>query len=142
MKYARLLILAFLCAAITLSLPTSSHAQFGKLKDKAKKAVEKKIDGDKKTEPKETEEAKETTEATESDSAKSDSTAAPADEFKLYTKFDFVPGQTVLFYDDLAGEEIAEFPSRWKLDGGVFEIAKVGKESWIMSSTRGEILPK
>ncbi len=142
MQYARLLILALLCGAITLSLPQTGSAQFGKLKDKAKKAVEKKIEGDKKTEPKEAEEAKEATESTTPDSAKADSTATPADEFQLYTKFDFVPGQTVLYYDDLSQEEMAEFPSRWKLDGGVFEVAKVGKEPWIMVSNRGEIRPK
>lgn len=141
MKFARVLVLALLCAALGMALPQTGHAQFGKLKDKAKKEVEKKIEGDK-TKPEEQKEAKEETEEAGKDSAKADSTGAPADEFQLYTKFDFVPGQTVLYYDDLAGEEIAEFPSRWSLDEGVFEIAKVGKESWIMASTRGAISPK
>ncbi len=141
MKFARVLVLALLCAALGIALPQTGHAQFGKLKDKAKKAVEKKIEGDK-TKPEEQKEAKEETEEAGKDSAKADSIGAPADEFQLYTKFDFVPGQTVLYYDDLAQEEIAEFPSRWSLDEGVFEIAKVGKEPWIMASARGEIRPK
>lgn len=113
-------------------------AQFGKLKDKVKKEAEKKIAVPKK------EEAPATTEtaAEKPAPATTDSTKPAGDSFQLYTKFDFVPGQRVLYYDDLAREEMGEFPSRWGLTTGVFEIAKVGAQPWIMCSARGQIYPK
>jgi outer membrane protein OmpA-like peptidoglycan-associated protein len=116
--------------------PDVSHAQLGKLKDKIKKEVEKKVE-----KPKEAEKpAEEATDSSEAKPAPVDS--SKGDDFQLYTKFDFVPGQKVLFLDDLAGEETGEFPSRWKLVTGVFEIAQVKGENWIMGSARGEIVPK
>ncbi len=126
--------------ALVLTGTESGFAQLGKLKSKVKKEVEKKA-----TEPKKTEEPKKDSTAsaeTEPQAAKSDSAAPAADNFQLYTKFDFVPGQKVLFYDDLSQEELGEFPSRWNLKSGVFENAKVGNDMWIMASSRGEIRPK
>ena len=123
-------------------------AGLGGLTDKVKKEAEKQIS----TQPKAEMPAPDSTPAAEapsdaapeaaSPSAKADSTATGGDDFQLYTKFDFVPGQKVLYYDDLSGEEMGEFPSRWKLKSGVFEIARVGKDPWIMASARGEISPK
>jgi outer membrane protein OmpA-like peptidoglycan-associated protein len=60
----------------------------------------------------------------------------------LYTKYDFVPGDRVIFYDDLADEEEGEFPFRWNLEKGVFEIARMGGEYWILCTDDGYILPK
>ncbi|MCM2271598.1 MAG: OmpA family protein [candidate division Zixibacteria bacterium] len=140
MKYARILLFLLLCTALAIALPQSSNAQFGKLKDKAKKAVEKKISG----EEVKKEEAQDTTAGADEDGSREESKTPPpaGEQFQLFTKFDYVPGQTVLFYDDLSGEELGEFPSRWSLDGGVFEIAKVGQDNWIMASARGGISPK
>ncbi|MCU0640456.1 MAG: CsgG/HfaB family protein [Candidatus Krumholzibacteria bacterium] len=47
--------------------------------------------------------------------------AVRAQDMKLYTKYDFIPGDKVIFYDDLSGEEQGEFPSKWSLVEGVFE---------------------
>lgn len=129
-----------LCLATVLFVSEPAHAQLGKLKDKVKKEVEKKT-----TESKKPEEPKKDT-ASAADAApanpSADSVAPAADDFQLYTKFDFVPGQKVLFYDDMSGEELGEFPSRWSLQEGVFENARVGDQMWIMASARGEIRPK
>jgi outer membrane protein OmpA-like peptidoglycan-associated protein len=113
-------------------------AQFGKLKDKIKKEAEKKIAVPKKEDAPQAAD----TSASASAPAAADSTKPAGDGFQLYTKFDFVPGQRVLFYDDLSREELGEFPSRWGLTSGVFEIAKVGTQPWIMCSARGQIYPK
>jgi OOP family OmpA-OmpF porin len=67
---------------------------------------------------------------------------ATAEDMALYTKYDFVPGDKVIFYDDLSGEEIGEFPSRWDLDRGVFEVVKQGNENYIMCSDEGYIRPR
>lgn len=50
----------------------------------------------------------------------------------LWSKFDFVPGDRVIFEDNLEGEENGEFPSRWDLKEGVVEVAEFGGENVIM----------
>ena len=74
------------------------------------------------------------------------STPAPtgpvAEDMTLYTKYDFVPGNKVIYFDDLEGEEEGEFPYRWNLDQGVFEIARMGGEYWILCTDDGSIRPK
>ena len=60
----------------------------------------------------------------------------------LYTKYDFVPGDKVIFYDDMKDDEEGEFPYRWNLDRGVYEVVRLGKEFWIMASDNGSIRPK
>ncbi len=65
-----------------------------------------------------------------------------AEDMTLYTKYDFVPGDRVIFFDDLSGEEEGEFPSRWNLDRGVFEIARMGGKYWILCTDQGYIRPK
>jgi len=68
--------------------------------------------------------------------------AAAAEDMTLYTKYDFVPGDKVIFYDDMKDDEEAEFPYRWNLDRGVYEVVRLGKEFWIMCTNEGSIRPK
>lgn len=49
-----------------------------------------------------------------------------------WAKYDFVPGDKVIFEDDLKDEENGEFPSRWDLQRGSVEIAELGDENVIM----------
>ncbi len=49
-----------------------------------------------------------------------------------WTKFDFVPGDRVIFEDNLEREENGEFPSRWDLRTGNVEVAEFGGENVIM----------
>lgn len=42
-----------------------------------------------------------------------------------WNKFDFVPGDEVIFEDNLAGEQLGEFPSMWDLTAGNVEIAQM-----------------
>lgn len=48
-----------------------------------------------------------------------------------YAKSDFVPGDEIIFEDNLVGEQIGEFPSKWDLERGNAEIAKVNGENVI-----------
>ncbi|MBT8263565.1 MAG: OmpA family protein [Bacteroidia bacterium] len=50
----------------------------------------------------------------------------------VWSKYDFVPGDKVLFEDNLVGEENGEFPSRWDLVKGTVENAEFGGENIIM----------
>ncbi len=68
--------------------------------------------------------------------------APVAHDMTLYTKYDFVPGNKVIFYDDMKDEEEGEFPYRWNLDRGVFEVVRLGKEYWIMCTDMGAVRPK
>jgi len=65
-----------------------------------------------------------------------------AEDMTLYTKYDFVPGDKVVFYDDMKNEEEGEFPYRWNLDRGVFEVVRLGKDYWVMCTDAGSIRPK
>jgi len=49
-----------------------------------------------------------------------------------WSKYDFVPGDKIIFEDNLLGEENGEFPSRWDLVEGTVENAQFGGENIIM----------
>jgi outer membrane protein OmpA-like peptidoglycan-associated protein len=36
---------------------------------------------------------------------------------KAYTKFDFVPGDKVIFFDDFSDTDVGEYPRKWTLEG-------------------------
>jgi len=36
---------------------------------------------------------------------------------KVFTKFDFVPGDKMIFFDDFSDTDVGEFPRKWTLDG-------------------------
>ena len=75
-------------------------------------------------------------------SGRSSGGTVKAQDMTLYTKYDFIPGDKVIFYDDLSGEEPGEFPSKWTLIDGVFEIATKGERKLVLCSDRGTIAPK
>ncbi|HDR52234.1 MAG TPA: OmpA family protein, partial [Mariniphaga anaerophila] len=59
-----------------------------------------------------------------------------------WAKYDFIPGDKVIFEDNQEGEENGEFPSRWDLKEGNIEIASLGGENVIMFRQYGsEIIP-
>ena len=49
-----------------------------------------------------------------------------------WAKYDFIPGDKIIFDDDLSFEENGEFPSRWDLKHGVAEVAELDGENVIM----------
>ena len=60
----------------------------------------------------------------------------------VWNKFDFVPGDVVIFEDGPSlMEENGEFPSRWDLKSGNVEIAQVDGENVIYSIEHGVIVP-
>lgn len=66
----------------------------------------------------------------------------PAKPEVQWAKFDFVPGDEVIFEDGpSADEENGEFPSRWDLISGQVEIASVDGETVIMFLDGGSIIP-
>ncbi len=49
-------------------------------------------------------------------------------KLNLWSKYDFVAGDKVIFEDNLSGEENGEFPSRWDLKSGTAEVAILGED--------------
>lgn len=52
-------------------------------------------------------------------------------DLKLWSKYDFVPGDKVIFEDNLSGEKHGEFPSKWNLVRGNAETGIFGDENVI-----------
>ncbi len=58
-----------------------------------------------------------------------------------YAKSDFVPGDELIFADDLASEQSGEFPSKWDLFDGSAEIASFQGSNSIYVDPKATILP-
>jgi outer membrane protein OmpA-like peptidoglycan-associated protein len=137
------------CLGVAVTTPRPA---FGGITDKLKKKAEQKVSEKIEDKIDKTGEkaASDTTQiegeagqaGAEAGAAQAKGGTATAEDMTLYTKYDFVPGDKVILFDDLSGEEIGEFPSRWKLDRGVFEVVKQGGENYIMCSDEGYIRPK
>ncbi|MCX6830988.1 MAG: hypothetical protein NT028_02510, partial [candidate division Zixibacteria bacterium] len=152
-QFFRVLLLAILTVGL-VGIAQPASAQLGSLKKKVKNKVEKKAD-DKVDQKLDEAVDKAAGDGEKSEEGKEDASAdgkqpapvakggtATAESMTLFTKYDFIPGDKVIFYDDLANEEMGEFPSRWKLDRGVFEIVKQHGQNWIMCTDKGAIMPK
>jgi outer membrane protein OmpA-like peptidoglycan-associated protein len=94
------------------------------------------------------EEQVETTESNSEESSNESNTDIPDNENVepamevSWSKFDFVPGDEIIFEDGpSADEENGEFPSRWDLEGGQVEIASINGEAVIVFLDGGEIVP-
>jgi OOP family OmpA-OmpF porin len=125
-------VLALLSAALLLNCSFTAQAQFGGLKDAARKAKEamqkkkeaeaqaqkdaeakKEAESKKEAETKETE-AKKDGEAKKESSASSDAAAPPS--FQAFSKFDFVPGEKIVAMDDFTQDAVGDFPAKWNTD--------------------------
>lgn len=62
----------------------------------------------------------------------SQNTASGPKTIEVYSKFDFVPGDKPMFFDDFGNEFIGDFPSKWNTNGGG-EIVTLGdsSEKWL-----------
>ncbi|WP_343329547.1 OmpA family protein [Polaribacter staleyi] len=128
MKKTTNLLVAFL---MIFAFTQNSEAQIWKrLKKKAEEALvkgaEKKID--------KTINGDEDEEEPSSNDSKNieDEEFANNDTPNLWRNFRFVPGENVVFYDDLTTEEVGEFPARWDLVKGSAEVAELDGEKVII----------
>jgi len=62
-------------------------------------------------------------------------------ELKPWSKYNFVPGDKIIFHDDLSGEESGEFPSRWDIIKGSGENALFEGENVINLTNKSIITP-
>ncbi|MDT0559092.1 OmpA family protein [Ichthyenterobacterium sp. W332] len=52
-----------------------------------------------------------------------------SDNIEVSSKFDFVPGDKLLFFDDFSQDFIGDFPSKWNTNGSG-EVVTINKEKW------------
>jgi len=130
----RLLWIAILALAAALPATAARAGLKDRLKQKVEakatqkteEAVGKKVDGAVDAAAGEAEGAPSTSAASASGASGGDTKASA-----VSTKFDFVPGDKPIFADDFTQDELGEFPSRWKLMIGTFEVAESEGERWL-----------
>ncbi|WP_299118275.1 OmpA family protein [uncultured Tenacibaculum sp.] len=59
----------------------------------------------------------------------------------LWTNYDFVPGENVLFYDTFKDDEYGAFPKRWDINLGSAEIARVNGEKVFLLNGNSSVYP-
>ncbi len=131
MKTKRLLIVV----ALLVAMATGASAQglLGKIKektiDKAKQKIESKVDGkvdetlDGVLNGKKSDKAKKNDKKSNGDVDAEE--GGPEEVDAEYQQSDFVPGAVVFFEDNLQGEQMGEFPSKWDLLEGNAEVANM-----------------
>lgn len=126
-----LLLAGFFVVAVT-------HAQFPKkMLDKAKEKVDKKIDDAAKG--KQEKSNRETKDTTTSPVTNANQPAS----FKTYSKYDFVPGEKVIGFEDFSTGTIGDFPAGWNTDASAEIVTVEGKPGrWLWLTKRGIFLPE
>lgn len=119
-----------LLVALALIVAPAVHAGFA---DKLKKKAEEKMNKgtEKPEEPAEKPEG-----GTEKPEAKAEPAATPGggNVASVSTKFDFTPGDKLLFYDDFTQDDLGEFPAHWTLKQGTLEVAEMNGQRWLRST--------
>lgn len=119
-------------------------AGFNAIEEGIKGAFKKKDKKEKNNPARDEEQGKETENEDVADDAdvtgkKSDAKSSPV---LSWSKYDFVPGDQIIFEDNLANEQNGEFPSRWDLYKGTAENAVLNGENVIMfREYNSEIVP-
>ncbi len=59
-----------------------------------------------------------------------------------WTRYEYIPGQQVLFYDDFSGDKPGEAPQVWKVsEGGKVEVKKSGEKFWLHALEEATVSP-
>ena len=121
-------------AFVIILTPFLSNAQFGNLIKKAKNKVEQRVENkiDKGMDKKLDEvEGKETASGNNGTTPSSTAVEQPKEEkqsIKSFTKFDFVPGERIIYAEDFSQDAIGELPLNWN-STGKGEVVTLDKET-------------
>jgi flagellar motor protein MotB len=109
-----------------------------KIADKAKQKTNEKID--KKVDDAGNEKKEEDSKPM-NDSKKIPDNNEPA-TMKVYSKYDFVPGERIIWYEDFVPDAIGDLPDKWNTNGAGETITIGGKEGkWFMLTQKGFYMP-
>ena len=152
-------------AAAGFGVP-AAKAQFGGLKDAARKAkdamkkkdaeaqAQKDAEAKKEAEAKEAQakkeaevkkeaEAKDGAQAKKEPSSDAPAGAAAAPSFQVYSKFDFVPGEKIVAFEDFSQDAIGDFPAKWNTNGSGEIVTISGKPGrWLKLAANGFYTPE
>ncbi|MFT3843499.1 MAG: OmpA family protein [Lacibacter sp.] len=148
----RIQVMLMLTAFLTLSAGLSAQIDvLKKIKNKTNQRIERKVDktidqgldsieNAMKPNPNETNKGNTSTPKGKTDKPKSD-TAAPQEQQSLqsFTKYDFVPGDKVLYYEDFSQDAIGDFPALWTTDkSGEVNTVNIAPGNWFnLNNTDG-----
>lgn len=112
-----------LCTLFLLSfVVVTSYAQIDimgtierKVEEKTQEEIDKALEDEEKKKQEEAPKSGDITAEDPSTPAATTTQAAPS--FKSYSKFDFIPGENVLFFDDFSQDAIGDFPAKWNSSG-------------------------
>ncbi len=131
-----------------LFLSTEVFPQFDilkKVKDKVQEKTEKKVDEaidktvDKAADQNNNNAASTDTTQVQND-ASNPASAPGTEELKSFSKFDFVPGEQVILFDDFSQDNIGDFPALWNTNGsGEVVNTNLFPGNWLQFSTRDAI---
>ncbi|HET9951846.1 MAG TPA: OmpA family protein [Candidatus Eisenbacteria bacterium] len=122
-----------LCLAACVAMASPFDKLKKKVEEKTGTKVEQKADealGNSTAKPAETAKSGEASEGA-GEAAGETKGASGGKVSSVSTKFDFVPGDSVILVDDFTQDELGEFPAKWKLKSGTFEVAESNGERWL-----------
>jgi len=133
------LLLPFLLLCFVLLSPVASNAQIQEgieTVKEIKSLFPKKNKETKKEEPKKEEQEEK---AEESAATPQDKPAQPAKpSFASYSKYDFIPGEKVFFYEDFSQDNIGDFPAIWNTNkSGEIVTTNVAPGNWFKLGADG-----
>jgi OmpA-OmpF porin, OOP family len=115
-------VLRFIIICVLTGLTINSYGQLN-LKEKLKKTVNTATQGvenalkkDNKQQQQTTQEKKQP-EQQKTNEPVQETAAQPQTEFQAYSKYDFIPGQKVIFYEDFSQDAVGDFPALWNTNG-------------------------
>ncbi len=131
-----------------LFLSTEVFPQFDilkKVKDKVEKKTEQKVDEaidktvDNAADPNNQNAAVTDSAQTQTDAA-NPASETKGNELKSFSKFDFVPGEQIILFDDFSQDNIGDFPALWNTNGsGEIVNTNLFQGNWLQFSTRNAI---
>jgi OmpA-OmpF porin, OOP family len=108
-----------MCFALCLSFNSSSAQILNKIKNKVKQRSDQKVDEtiDKGLDKAEGKDKKENNGTEENSSNAETNTKTESKGLKSYSKYDFVPGEKIVYAEDFSQDVIGEFPLKWNTNG-------------------------
>ena len=78
-----------------------------------------------------------------SESVKQPAATTPQEGLKAYSKFDFVPGENVIFFDDFSQDNVGDFPALWNTNasGEVVTLSNFSGK-WLKMKAGGYFYPE
>lgn len=145
----------YLILIVTLGFFISqSNAQglFDKIKEKVEQKVEEKTEEtiDQSTEENSEENGEETEvqdqeqeeQQTESTQIEEQKEVKKGDDLKTFSKFDFVPGEKVIYFDDFSQDAVADFPANWNTNSsGEVITTNLFPGNWFKITGTGWFIP-